>query len=171
VTADEYRSRFPKTHTLEVAPGLTFKVRRVSKTGMLAQGLIPSFYVNEVGRQWRRAQAAAEAEDSSLDQRDLAKLILAVVCEACIEPRLVQGEPQEGELNVFEDLEDEHLTKIFNWAMTGGRGEPIRTERGEVAVDDLLSFHAPGAGGATDAAGANSADVRAEALRDARAIG
>jgi hypothetical protein len=172
MTAEEYRRAFPKTHQLEVAPGLSFKVRRVSNTAMLAAGLIPTFFVSEVGRNWKRTGPPSQPDDiPSVDQTEMAKLILSVVCEAAVEPRLVRGDPQEGELNVLEDVEDNHIMAIFNWAMTGARGAAVKMKGGEVAVDDLLKIHPDGERRAADDAGASGADVRPAALEDARAAG
>jgi hypothetical protein len=172
MTAEEYRKAFPKTHQLEVEPGRFFKVRRVSNTAMLAAGLIPTFFVSEVGRNWRRSGPQPASDDvSNIDQMEMAKLILAVVCEAAVEPRLVRGEPGEGELNVFEDVEDAHIMAIFNWAMTGARGAAVKMKGGEVEVDDLVNFHPDGERSAANDARAGGADVRTAPEPDARVAG
>jgi hypothetical protein len=71
-------------------------------------------------------------------------------------------------LSVFEDLEDEHIMAIFNWAMYGSAGAPIEAEGGEVEMADLVKFHQGGERASVDAPGPDGADVLSASVSSAR---
>jgi hypothetical protein len=175
--ADEYRRRQRPTVDVEIAAGVTFKLRRPNLQAQLVGGRMPTYFMSEVGGRWRRTQGQTDPRPEEIlagmsgeETRDWMTFIKTIVLDVAVEPRLTEGEPGETELSIYE-LEDAHLFAIFNWAMGGAKGAPVETASGEVEVESLRRFHPPGPRESANSPGPDGEAVRAASLADVGLVG
>jgi hypothetical protein len=136
-------------------------VRRLQKEALLLSPRLPGALTARVATYFRTLEEGAENyEPKSFADipvemlQAMPDVVDAVLIHTLEEPRcLLEGaDPSKNEINVSA-IPDRDRSFLFNGAMTDWPQMPVRTEGGEVKLEDLASFHSGGQSGEPDSSG------------------
>lgn len=109
-SAKKWREKANEPTTLTLPSGNTIKVRKPSTLGLLRKGIIPMNLFNvALGAQGGVNMAKMKPEEI----KGFCEFLAVYLCNAAIEPRIVTGEPKDGEVSL-DDLSDDDQFWLFN---------------------------------------------------------
>jgi hypothetical protein len=160
--AEKYRAKVKeKTFELELPSGNTIKVIVPPLHTWIAMGQVPPFFLKAVSNLWGGAGAESVLQMglSEEEQFEIVKTFCELIIAACVEPRVVERDPADGEIAITE-MPAADRDKIAAWCLAGGPGLSIPTAGGEVEPERLTSFPDATPGHTNAAPRGNLEDVR-----------
>jgi hypothetical protein len=162
--ADLYRSKIrEKPYALALPSGAMIKVILPPVQTWLAMGAVPPFYLKMISDQWSGG-ATVTPTYSTEEMLAVVKAFCELILAACVEPRVVEGTPEEGEISLLE-MPSEDRDAIAAWCLAGGPGRGVSVGAGEVEAERLVRFPDGAEGGADAPAGSHGEDLRMSAER------